>query len=161
LRAHPGIEVICRDRAGAYAEAARLGATTAVQVADRWHLWHNLAGHLERTVLAHRGCLREAVDPDQGERSANDPVRRTDETADTSGGEVIAPVRELAILTRTRQRYAAISRLSERGESISAVPARWDWTSTIGSPITSPGPWTRYVSIQVTICGPRLGNSPG
>jgi transposase len=121
LRAHPGIEVICRDRAGAYAEAARLGAPTAVQVADRWHLWHNLAGHLERTVLAHRGCLREAVHPDQGERSANDVVRRTDDTADTSGGEVIAPVRELAILTRTRQRYEAISRLSERGESISGI----------------------------------------
>jgi transposase len=57
LEAHPGIEVVVRDRAEAYAEAARRGAPTACQVADRFHLLQNLADTLTQVFTAHASQL--------------------------------------------------------------------------------------------------------
>lgn len=63
LAQHPEIEVISRDRAGAYAEGARLGAPQATQVADRFHLDKNVTEALERYLLRQHRSLREAARP--------------------------------------------------------------------------------------------------
>jgi transposase len=61
LSQYPGLEVISRDRAPAYAEAARKGAPQAVQVIDRWHLLQNLVEALERCLLRFRPALKVAA----------------------------------------------------------------------------------------------------
>jgi len=57
LHAHPGVEVVSRDRASAYEEAARRAAPQAVQVADRWHLLQNLSEALKYALEPHHHLL--------------------------------------------------------------------------------------------------------
>lgn len=58
LEDHPGVEVITRDRAGAYAEGARKGAPGALQVADRFHILCNLTQALQRMLERLAGALQ-------------------------------------------------------------------------------------------------------
>jgi transposase len=48
LKAHPGVEVVSRDRWSAFAQATTAGAPQAKQVADRWHLLKNLREAVEK-----------------------------------------------------------------------------------------------------------------
>jgi len=61
LESHPGVEVISRDRASAYADAANTSAPGAVQVADRFHLLRNASDALDRLLARQRSPISEAV----------------------------------------------------------------------------------------------------
>lgn len=61
LRAHPGAEIISRDRASLYAEAATKAAPRAMQVADRWHLLHNMSDALIEALAPHHSLLMEVA----------------------------------------------------------------------------------------------------
>jgi hypothetical protein len=49
-RAHPGVTMLSRDRATAYARGATVGAPAAQQILDRWHLVRTLREALERVL---------------------------------------------------------------------------------------------------------------
>jgi transposase len=61
LRTHPGAEIVSRDRASLYAQAATSAAPQAVQVADRWHLLHNLSEAFIGALVPHHRLLVEAA----------------------------------------------------------------------------------------------------
>ena len=110
LKAHPGARVICRDRAGDYAEGARDGAPDAVQVADRWHLWHNLAEHTAKAVARHHSCLREiaaAAEPAQPQPTPAEAITE-------------APA-ESRLAARMRDQHATVQALAARGLGLRAI----------------------------------------
>src|SRR4029077_6090817 len=61
LKAHPGVEVVGRDRSQTYAQAATEGASQAQQVADRWHLLKNLREAVERVLERHAAVVDAAL----------------------------------------------------------------------------------------------------
>ncbi|MGX1761679.1 ISL3 family transposase, partial [Streptomyces lydicus] len=113
LSERPGIEVICRDRAPYFAEGAREGAPTALQVTDRFHLWHNLGEAAERCVSRHRACLRAPFTLPRQEPA------QAPQAADGSTPSPWPTGHRFA--DRTREKHAIVHALLAKGHSRRAI----------------------------------------
>jgi hypothetical protein len=78
-------------------------------VADRWHRWHNLAGHAGKTVARHRSCLQEPSPGDGAGPPGAERETAKDEQEPAGPGIAHMPADEPAgegrLAARTRERY--------------------------------------------------------
>ncbi|MBV1856692.1 transposase [Catellatospora sp. NEAU-YM18] len=105
----PGAEVICRDRSSSYVDGARTGAPDAVQVADRFHLWQNLASAVERCVAQHKTCLTAPTTPADGAPAA----------------DLVEPTGRMA--QRRQEQHAVVHDLLGRGYGIREIARHLGW----------------------------------
>jgi transposase len=150
LTRHPGVEIICRDRAGGYAEGAARGAPDAIQVADRWHMWHNLGDAVERTVARYREHLRDLLPPDTpADDSATSPTPAPIPRTGQHTGLRTGPFAE-----RIRHRHATIHELLTQGHDLR------DITRTLGLARNTVRKFARAASADDLLVNTGTGRRP-
>jgi transposase len=110
LRAHPGVQMISRDRSTEYARGASDGAPQAQQVADRWHLLKNLREALERMLNRLRPQLGNLPIPPMSTL-----VEMNSQHAAFDSTKPSRRASKQASRARRYERYQAVRRLAAQG----------------------------------------------
>ena len=144
LKRHPQIEVVSRDRAGLFADAARRGAPQARQVADRFHLLKNFRETVERQLGRFEAPIRESALPVE-----EDPDPREQPVIERSDGcsEVVMQDRRLrrgrdaarqTLFEQIRTLYEAGDAVTEIARKLGIGPRRvYRWVRRIDLPEAS------------------------
>jgi transposase len=126
LVAHPGVELITRDRSSEYAEGASRGAPQAIQVADRFHLLQNVRELLQRLLEGHQNALRAAVQPpaaslEAASTSAQTPPALTPQSTAPTRRSRAEHQRSHERRERRRARYELVRTLQAQGVSLQLI----------------------------------------
>ena len=122
LRKHPSIEIVARDRAGAYADGARQGAPQAVQVADRWHMLRNL-GDAVRAVVDRQHRAIRLIGKELSEERTQNTVAMIVVVPATVAKPSAAVRRSQEAYARRQTRYEEAARLKKAGVSLKRIAA--------------------------------------
>jgi len=99
-------------------DGARTGAPDAVQVADRFHLWQNLAKAVERCVAAHRACLTE---PDAVPAAGQEPAPAA------APAPAARPEPSGKYADRARRHHAIVHGLLAEGRGVREIARHLGW----------------------------------
>ena len=166
LIAHPGVEIISRDRGGAYAEGARQGAPNAIQVADRFHLLMNLKDAVKRVAEQHHAVIRKCAVETPAvavpEPATNIAVPET--TLPVQKAVRQSDIEKQARDERYRARYDTVTKLHAEGVNQREISQRFGLArNTVSKLLSRPGdaihvpsnlqksPFLRVFAVQ--ICG--------
>jgi transposase len=117
FRERPSIEIVSRDRASCYADGVTAGAPQAVQVADRWHLLHNLGDAVRRFFERHPATLRLVAAELAVQRAgADQPATTAAEDPNTAAAPVLSPRQ-----AERRRQFEAAKALHASGQTLVSI----------------------------------------
>ena len=133
LSAHPGVELVSRDRWSEYAQAVAEAAPATRQVVDRWHLLKNLREAIERLFERQSGLITramKAVETTSEVVAASTAMPDVEEqpTTGTSGLPPCDPAEgsprrqaQRAKSERRIERFEGVHALRQRGRSVRGI----------------------------------------
>lgn len=126
FQAHPEIEIVSRDRGKEYIKAATDGAPQAEQVADRWHLLHNLREAVVSFLQQQPACLQAAAQQpviNQNKEPAVLPPSAESNPARAEAAPEAVPSAQtgLASSAQRQERFDQVRQLKQDGYSDRAI----------------------------------------
>jgi len=123
LEAHPGVEIVSRDRGGTYVDGATQGAPEAIQVCDRWHLLKNLGEAVEAFLIRAHIRLPETATtaPTQERAKTASSVPTLERPLTTYSATPAQQGKTQARLLRKWKLYQRIHELHEGGMSLRQI----------------------------------------
>lgn len=108
---HPEVDLVSRDRGGAYADGAAQGAPQARQVADRWHLCKNIGDAVEAFLIRTHVRLPAAAS------NPPEPAASPEAFSTTPGRRRQSQAR----LLRKWKLYQQVQELHQQGNSLRTI----------------------------------------
>ena len=118
LEDHPGIEILSRDRSKTYKRGMTQGAPDAVQVADRFHLLHNLEETLEKAFKGNTKALKQV---EREQLQADGVILPQPSEPQTSASQSPRQIKKAQKRAERLERYEQVHALRKQGYKIKDI----------------------------------------